>query len=112
MTQQMVWKCEQWFGGVIKEQNVFHSEEQAREFARKLAGMSYSLYLLHLPVIYVIAYWWNDNNSVELVLLGLPAAFVLSYVFSQATEGRRHVLLRMIKSHEVRLGDRTVRGTS
>ncbi len=40
MTQQMVWKCEQWFGGVVKEQNVFLSEQQAREFARKVAGVS------------------------------------------------------------------------
>ncbi len=40
MTQQTVWMCEQWLGGKVKEQNVFMSEEQAREFARKLAGMS------------------------------------------------------------------------
>ena len=26
MTQQMVWKCEQWLGGKVKEQNVFLSE--------------------------------------------------------------------------------------
>ena len=26
MTQQLVWKCEQWFGGKIQEQNVFPSE--------------------------------------------------------------------------------------
>jgi hypothetical protein len=40
MTNQTVWKCEQWFGGSIKEQNVFLSEQQAREYARKLSGMS------------------------------------------------------------------------
>ena len=31
MTQQLVWKCEQWFGGEVKEQSVFLSEQQARE---------------------------------------------------------------------------------
>jgi hypothetical protein len=38
MTQQMVWKCEQWLGGKVKEQNVFLSEEQAREFAAQNRG--------------------------------------------------------------------------
>ena len=38
MTQQMVWKCEQWFGGTVKEQNVFPSEEQAREFVAQGRG--------------------------------------------------------------------------
>ena len=40
VNQQMVWKCEQWFGGKIKEQNVFLSEQQAREYARRLSGMA------------------------------------------------------------------------
>jgi hypothetical protein len=40
MTDQMVWKCEQWVGGRIKEQNLFHTEEQAREYIRKVAGIS------------------------------------------------------------------------
>jgi len=40
MTDSTVWKCEQWVGGSIKEQNLFHSEEAAREFARALAGVS------------------------------------------------------------------------
>ncbi len=40
MTESTVWKCEQWVGGSIKEQNLFRSEEAAREFARALAGVS------------------------------------------------------------------------
>ena len=36
--EQMVWKCEQWFGGSMREQNVFLSEDQARDYARKLSG--------------------------------------------------------------------------
>ena len=36
--EQMVWKCEQWFGGTMREQNVFLSEEQARAFARRISG--------------------------------------------------------------------------
>ena len=57
MTQQMVWKCEQWLGGAIKEQNVFLSEQQAREFARKLAGMSPDLVFKIEPM--PIQHVWN-----------------------------------------------------
>jgi hypothetical protein len=57
MNQQVVWKCEQWFGGQIKEQNVFLSEEQAREFARRLAGMSPDLVFKIEPM--PIQHVWN-----------------------------------------------------
>ena len=57
MTQQMVWKCEQWLGGRVKEQSVFFSEEQAREFARKLAGVSPDLVLKIEPM--PIQHVWN-----------------------------------------------------
>ena len=40
MTVSTIWKCEQWVGGSIKEQNLFRSEEAAREFARALEGVS------------------------------------------------------------------------
>jgi hypothetical protein len=43
--QQTVWKCVQWLGGQIKEQKVFRSEEQAREFARQIAGVAPDLVL-------------------------------------------------------------------
>jgi hypothetical protein len=57
MTQQMVWKCEQWIGGRIKEQNVFPSEEQAREFARRVADMSPDLLFKIEPM--PIQHVWN-----------------------------------------------------
>jgi hypothetical protein len=57
MTQQMVWKCEQWLGGKVKEQNVFLSEEQAREFARKIAGMSPDMVFKIEPM--PIQHMWN-----------------------------------------------------
>jgi len=50
MTDSMVWKCEQWVGGSIKEQNLFRSEEAAREFARALAGVSPDLMLKIEPM--------------------------------------------------------------
>ena len=57
MTNQMVWKCEQWFGGMIKEQNVFLSEEQAREYARRLSGMAPELVFKIEPM--PIHHVWN-----------------------------------------------------
>jgi hypothetical protein len=57
MTQQTVWKCEQWLGGRIKDQSVFMSEQQARDFARKLAGMSPDLVFKIEPM--PIQHVWN-----------------------------------------------------
>jgi hypothetical protein len=57
MTQQMVWKCEQWLGGQVKEQNMFLSEQQAREFARKLAGAAPDLVFKIEPM--PIQHVWN-----------------------------------------------------
>jgi hypothetical protein len=57
INQQTVWKCEQWFGGKIKEQNVFLSEQQARDYARRLAGMSPDLVFKIEPM--PIQHVWN-----------------------------------------------------
>ncbi len=57
MTQQMVWTCEQWLGGSIKERNVFTSEEQARAYVKKLAGMSPDLVFKIEPM--PIQHVWN-----------------------------------------------------
>jgi hypothetical protein len=57
MTQQMVWKCEQWLGGQVKEHNLFMKEEQAREFARKLMGVSPDLVFKIEPM--PIQHVWN-----------------------------------------------------
>jgi hypothetical protein len=57
MTQQMVWKCEQWIGGKVKEQTVFPSEQQAREFARRVADMSPDLLFKIEPM--PIQHVWN-----------------------------------------------------
>ena len=53
----MVWKCEQWVGGKMLEQNVFESEEQAQAFARKLTGIAPDLVLRIEPM--PIQHVWN-----------------------------------------------------
>ncbi|MDP9039211.1 MAG: hypothetical protein M3O02_08060 [Acidobacteriota bacterium] len=60
MTQpekQMVWKCEQWFGGSMREQNVFLSEGQARDFARRITGVDPGMVLKIEPM--PIQHVWN-----------------------------------------------------
>ncbi len=55
--EQVVWKCEQWFAGQMQEQQMFLSERQAREFARKLSGVAPDLVLKieAMPIQHV----WN-----------------------------------------------------
>jgi hypothetical protein len=57
MTGEIVWKCEQWFGGHLQDRKVFRSEEDAREFARKLSGVAPDLVLKveAMPIQHV----WN-----------------------------------------------------
>jgi hypothetical protein len=57
MTDMTVWKCEQWFGGQLQEQNVFRSEEDARDFARRIMSAAPDLVLKieAMPIQHV----WN-----------------------------------------------------
>jgi hypothetical protein len=57
MAQQMVWKCEQWLGGRVKEQNVFLNEETAREYVRRLGDVSPDLVFKIEPM--PIQHVWN-----------------------------------------------------
>jgi hypothetical protein len=55
--ENIVWRCEQWFGGVMKAQQDFDSEDQAREFARRVSGMAPELVLKIEPM--PIQQVWN-----------------------------------------------------
>ena len=57
MAEMTVWKCERWIGGSIKEQNLFRSEEAAREFARTMEGISPDLILKIEPM--PLQHVWN-----------------------------------------------------
>jgi len=57
MAEMTVWKCEQWIGGSIKEQNLFRSEQAAREFVRALEGISPDLIFKIEPM--PIEHVWN-----------------------------------------------------
>ena len=53
----MVWKCEQWFGGTMWSQDIFPDEGQAREFARKVSGADPGMMLKIEPM--PIQHVWN-----------------------------------------------------
>jgi hypothetical protein len=36
----MIWKCEQFVGGKMHQQNMFETEDQAREFVRKFSEVA------------------------------------------------------------------------
>jgi hypothetical protein len=57
MTEQTVWRCQQWLGGQVKQQIVFRSEESARDFARRLGGVSPDLVFKIEPM--PIQHVWN-----------------------------------------------------
>jgi hypothetical protein len=57
MTEQTVWRCEQWFAGEVKELKLFRSEEAARDFARRLSGVSPDLMMKIEPM--AIQHVWN-----------------------------------------------------
>jgi peptidoglycan/LPS O-acetylase OafA/YrhL len=57
--------------------------------ARKAAGFSFSLYLLHLPVICLLAETTGYRSTLSFVLVSIPVVLLASAAFASVTEGRR-----------------------
>lgn len=57
--------------------------------ARQMADMSYSLYLLHLPVLYLLAYELGNRQSSVFVVIAIIAVFIICFLFSRITESNR-----------------------
>lgn len=59
-------------------------------WADEMAGMSYSLYLLHMPLLYLLgAIALLDHRSLGFCVIALPAIYVGSYLLSICTEAQR-----------------------
>jgi peptidoglycan/LPS O-acetylase OafA/YrhL len=59
-------------------------------WADKAAGMSYSLYLLHMPLLHLLgAMALFDHRSLAFCVIALPAIFFGSYFLSICTEAQR-----------------------
>ena len=53
----ILWKCEQYIAGKLHEKTIFESEEQAKDFARKLYGVRPDTILRIEPM--PIQHVWN-----------------------------------------------------
>ena len=76
--------------------------------ANRFAGMSFSLYLLHLPILLAVFALLRDQQQADqpgigVVLIALSAAVAGSFMFSQVTEQRRHVVLAFVRRQLVRV---------
>jgi peptidoglycan/LPS O-acetylase OafA/YrhL len=67
-------------------------------WASGLAGMSYTLYLLHLPTLYILAACIGDQQTLKFLILAMPAAFLTSYLVSLATEAQRGKIKDLVRA--------------
>lgn len=61
-----------------------------------LGRISYSLYLVHVPVIVTIAYLVGPANRLGVLLLGIPASILTAWGFSLAVERPSHRLSQRV----------------
>lgn len=66
--------------------------------ARQLAGMSYSLYLFHLPLLYMTYHFLEDRSSVTSIFIALGAIYSLCYLLSLLTEAKTGRVIEAIRS--------------
>ncbi len=53
----VVWKCEQFVAGRLQEKSIFETEEQAKEFVRKVQGVAPDVMMRIEPM--PIQHVWN-----------------------------------------------------
>jgi peptidoglycan/LPS O-acetylase OafA/YrhL len=87
----------------------FHFPASFIVAAKGLAGMSFSLYLIHLPVLYILAAIAPDKSTLGFVCAALPTIFLASYGFAFLTEERRKPALRVIAGLFKRIADHRAR---
>jgi len=68
------------------------------QWSSRLAGMSYTLYLLHLPTLYILAACIGDQQTLKFLILAVPVAFMTSYLVSLATEAQRGKIKELIRA--------------
>jgi peptidoglycan/LPS O-acetylase OafA/YrhL len=70
--------------------------------ARHLADASFSLYLTHLPTLYVVASAWGADQSDVFVVTALITVLAVAFTFSYLTEQKRHTVIKFIKNARLR----------
>lgn len=69
-----------------------------RRAAQWLGRVSYSLYLVHVPLIATLVYLWGADDWLPAIAVGLPASLVLAGLFYRFVEAPAHRLSRFIGS--------------
>ncbi|WP_246943859.1 acyltransferase family protein [Bacillus pinisoli] len=97
-------------GGLLKMINI--EVRSIGKFAKLISSFSFSLYLIHYPIINVVYYWLAANGytglqpSVMSVIFEVFIVFmmcVFAYLFSLFTEAKTHLLRDFIKTRTNRL---------
>ncbi|MEW1961427.1 acyltransferase [Microbacterium sp. NPDC077644] len=60
-----------------------------------LGRTSYSLYLVHVPVIATLAYLWGNDRWPLVMIVGIPTSLVLAAVFHRVVEAPSQRIARM-----------------
>jgi peptidoglycan/LPS O-acetylase OafA/YrhL len=68
-----------------------------------LGRNSYSLYLVHVPLLATLAYLWGSENWALVAAVGIPVSLLLSAVFHRLVEAPSHRLARAAGSASLRL---------
>lgn len=61
-----------------------------------LGRVSYSLYLVHVPLLATLVYLWGTENWLLAVTVGLPASLLLAGLFHRYVEAPAHRLSRFV----------------
>lgn len=69
-----------------------------RPFPQWLGRISYSLYLVHVPLIATLAYLWGSAQWWLVALVGIPASLAIAALFHRFVEGPCHQAARQVGS--------------
>lgn len=93
------------------------SSAAARALSTRVPGwlgrVSFSLYLVHVPVLATLAYLWGEAAWPLVLAVGIPASLVLAEVFTRLVERPSHRLAQRVRRALARDGvrQRAVRAT-
>jgi peptidoglycan/LPS O-acetylase OafA/YrhL len=82
----------------ISQMKIKRVNERIVRAAGSGASMSYSIYLLHLPLLYILVYIFGMRDSFTFLLLALPLTFFGCFVFSKVTEGNTRRLRSLVEN--------------
>lgn len=68
-----------------------------RRVPRWLGRTSFSLYLVHVPILATLAYAWGDTSWPWVLAVGIPASLLTAAAFTKLVEAPSHALARAVR---------------